>query len=198
MNILSGNATTVRLTAMVALVLAVLAWSSTTLAFDAAWRDGYPSPGTYFRYFYVIDQGSGDIAVVVTSDEDGQILGMFRVANFRTGEIDNSTIDYNFAVGVPSHERSFAMVWRPSRGAPANWFNYFYVTDDTTGDIYRVEVDAQKYLVVQVVWEGNILSGQARPISLTRGWLESDFDNVRKMAMIFDTTSEQVMQAFGL
>lgn len=186
--------------ALLTVVLCGVASSPSVRAFTAVWKPSLDSPGQVYNYFYVVEKSSGDVAIVGVTDDTGRIGEMVRAANLYTGEIVMEPIRNNFATGSRGSggsDRTLTAVWRPGYHSPATRFLYFYVTDEDTGDMYRIDV-FESGLVRNVIWAGNLYSGEMREVNLTVNWLREDPANVRTVAEIHGATEEEVRQFYGL
>lgn len=165
-------------------------------AFAAVWKPSLATPGQVYNYFYVVEKSTGDVAIVNVTEGTGSVQEMLRVGNLYTGEIALEPIRNSFAVGRGA-DRALAAIWRPGHHAPATWFRYFYVTDEDTGDMYRIDI-FEEGLLRSIIYAGNLYSGEVQEVNLTVNWLRADPANVRTVANIHQVTTEELRQFYGL
>lgn len=88
-----------------------------------------------------------------------------------------------FSVSVSSvaHAAGFTAVWRPSETAPSVRYDYFYVIQEETGDVFVLYTLGQEPLIVNIVKLANIYTGQLFNESLTAKWV---MENERRLAEV--------------
>lgn len=107
-----------------------------------------------------------------------------------------TAIVLTLGVATPSSANGFTAVWRPSEPAPSTAYNYFYLIQEQTGDIYAIFTNGRDHMITDIVKVANLFTGEVTRQNLTAEWVKNNPGAIDHLSELFGVEPNVLRQYY--